>query len=78
MLSVPCSKEVLSINSTYDTSGIIAEDTQADNITTTSDISVAVSPEEVGLPTYECKYDKDIWEISNTSQVTFYYYYTVS
>lgn len=30
MLSVSCSKEVLSINSTYDTSGIIAEDTQAD------------------------------------------------
>lgn len=42
MLSVSCSKEVLAINSTYDTSGIIAEDTQADIITTTSDISVAV------------------------------------
>ena len=72
-LSVSCSKEALASNSTYDTSGIIAENTQTDDITTMSEISVAVRPEEVGLPAYECKFDKDVWEISKTSQVTLSY-----
>ena len=68
-----CSKESLSRNSNDASSENIAKSTQANNITTKSETSEAVRPEEVGLPTYECKYDKDVWEISKTSQVTLSY-----
>lgn len=68
-----CSKESLSRNSNDASSENIAKSTQANNITTKSETSEAVRPEEVGLPTYECKYEKDVWEISKTSQVTLSY-----